>query len=152
MSSGKNSKDSKIARLLTRQAADGARIVSIDAFARAIVKKLERIFVSQASAEKDLVNMEATLRLNHQTDQVEIARLSGSVERLSNSLKLSTEMGHRLEAENDRLRKYLGGELFARRQREMQIPTLNSHIPRPPQNVMDCHCLICVNLRSQSAR
>lgn len=55
----------------------------------------------------------------------EISEQSESIERLSNSLKLATETAARLEAENAKLRKYLGSELFARRQREMQIPTLD---------------------------
>lgn len=124
MSSGKNSKDSKIARLLTRQAEDGACLKSIDGVARAILRKTERLLAQQTASDNGLINVEATLRLNHETDQVEIARLSGSVERLTNSLKLATEMAHRLEAENGRLRKYLGSDLYARRLREMQIPTL----------------------------
>lgn len=53
-----------------------------------------------------------------------IFRQQGTVDRLSNSLKLATETANRLEAESSRLRKYLGGELFKRRQRDMQIPTL----------------------------
>lgn len=52
----------------------------------------------------------------------DISDQSASIERLSNSLKLATETAHRLEAENARLRKYLGSVLFARRKAE--IPTL----------------------------
>lgn len=124
MSSGKNSKDSKIARLLTRQAEDGACLKSIDGVARAILRKTERLLAQQTATDNGLINVEATLRLNHETDQVTIKRLTESVERLSNSFKLAAETADRLEAENDRLREYLGSELFARRRRDFQIPTL----------------------------
>ena len=43
-----------------------------------------------------------------------------------NTVKLLTETAHRLEAENARLRKYLGSVLFERRKRDMQIPTLST--------------------------
>lgn len=119
--SGANNKDSKINRMLTRLATAGLQLTSIDAFTRAILKKLERIFSSQASTDKSLVNIEATLRLNHETDQATITRLTDSVERFSNSFKLATETADRLEVENDRLREYFGSVLFQRRQGEASV-------------------------------
>lgn len=87
-SSGANTKDSKIDRLLLRQRGDRLVILEVLKLAREarIVQKL-------------------------------------TVERLSNSLKLATETANRLEAENARLRKYLGSVLFERRQREAETDT-----------------------------
>lgn len=85
--------------------------------------KINRVLNRQIELNKYLDNIFALLRLNHETDQAAITSLS-------NSLKLSTEVNHRLEAENGRLRKYLGSVLFERRKREMQIPTLQPHVHR----------------------
>lgn len=65
-----------------------------------------------------------------------------AIERLSNSLKLATETAHRLEAENAKLRRYLGSELFKRRQREMQIPTLEPKWGNSGDGCMRCACAI----------
>lgn len=51
-----------------------------------------------------------------------IFRQQKTIESQQFTLAIAAETANRLEAENDKLRKYLGGELFARRQRE--IPTL----------------------------
>jgi regulator of replication initiation timing len=59
-------------------------------------------------------------------EQETIATQQSSIERLTNSLHLSTEMNQRLEAENARLRRYLGSELFKRRQADAAIPTLDT--------------------------
>lgn len=128
--SGKNTKASKIDRVLARQVATDARLDSIDGVAKATLRRIDRMFAQQTAIDSNLINAEATLRLNHETDQAQIKRLTDSVERLTNSLKLATETAHRLEAENDRLRKYLGSVLFARRQLEASIdPPLTHLIP-----------------------
>lgn len=93
--SGSNTKDSKINRVLTRQVA--------------INDELANLF----RLMRDVYTENAMSKFRDE-----------AIERLSNSLKIAVETADRLEAENDKLRKYLGGELFARRQREMQIPTL----------------------------
>jgi hypothetical protein len=90
----------------------------------------------------------------------DMADQSASIERLSNSLKLATETAHRLDAENARLRKYLGSVLFERRRWEMNrpIPTLTGAATRDaaPNFVIspngDCTCSICTKLREQSTR
>jgi len=56
------------------------------------------------------------LQIDH--EQGTIADQQRSIEELTNSLKLATETAHRLEAENARLRKYLGSVLFKRRRLE----------------------------------
>jgi hypothetical protein len=86
--------------------------------------KINRVISRQLVINDELVKVFALLRLNHETDTATIKLLTDTAERLSNSLALATETAHRLEAQNERLRKYLGSALFARRQREMQIPTL----------------------------
>lgn len=45
------------------------------------------------------------------------------------TMALAVETANRLDAENARLRKYLGSVLFERRQRDMQIPTLSPMEP-----------------------
>lgn len=93
--SGQNTKDSKINRILARQLLDSE-------YLNAITKSIAALYAK-----------EATRKL-----------LAEAFERVSNSLDVAIQTSFRLEAENARLREYLGSELFARRQREMQIPTL----------------------------
>lgn len=73
-------------------------------------QKIDRILSRQAETDQQLSNIFALLRLNHETDQA--------------TIKMLTATASSLEAENKRLRKYLGSVLFARRQREAAIPTL----------------------------
>lgn len=85
--------------------------------------KIDRLLLRQRGDRLDILEV---LRLARETRIVQKL----TVERLSNSLKLATETAHRLEAENSRLRKYLGSVLFARRQREASIdPPLTHLIP-----------------------
>jgi hypothetical protein len=95
--------------------------------------KIDRILSRQLGMEKDLENIFALMRLNHQTDQA--------------TIKLLTETARRLEAENARLRKYLGSVLFARRQREMQIPTLSNHFCQECLGMRGVHVDGCSKLR-----
>lgn len=72
--------------------------------------KVDRILARQVAIDGHLTNIFAVMRQSHETDRV--------------TIKLLTETAARLEAENARLRKYLGSVLFERRQRDAQIPTL----------------------------
>lgn len=90
--------------------------------------KINRMLSRQTMIDSELVRAFTLLRLNYEGDTATIKLLTATTERLSNSLTLATETAHRLEAENGRLRKYLGSVLFERRKREMQIPTLVTHV------------------------
>lgn len=72
--------------------------------------KINRVLSRQLTINDELADIFAAVRKMHEVDQTTIQML--------------TSTAHRLEAENARLRKYLGSVLFERRQREMQIPTL----------------------------
>lgn len=79
--------------------------------------KIDRLLARQISMDEDLTNIFSLIRLGHETDQETIRKLTATN-------TLLAEVAHSLEAENSKLRKYLGSELFARRQRDVQIPTL----------------------------
>lgn len=81
-------------------------------------QKIDRILIRQRELDVLLTNIAALMRLNRETDTETIAMLTAVV-------KSQEEQLNRQEGQLDRLRKYLGSELFKRRQREMQIPTLS---------------------------
>lgn len=116
--SGANDKNSKINRLLLRQRGDRLDILEV-------------------------------LRLSREMQDLQRRRIhdqTGALVSIGNSLKLATETAARLEAENARLRKYLGSELFARRQRDAQIPTMQVYAQRlypRPKPICSCAPGIC---------
>jgi hypothetical protein len=79
--------------------------------------KIERILARQVAIDGHLTNIFAVMRQSHETDRA--------------TIRMLTETAHRLEAENARLRKYLGSVLFQRRKVE-SIPTLSEGL---------CDCL-----------
>lgn len=83
--------------------------------------KIDRLLARQISMDEDLTNIFSLIRLGHETDQETIRKLTATN-------TLLAEVAHSLEAENSKLRKYLGSELFARRQRDVQIPTLGEEL------------------------
>lgn len=71
--------------------------------------KIDRILTRQGQANTDIENIYALIRLGHEKD-------TATIEQLTATNALLADVAYRLEAENARLRKYLGSVLFKRRQ------------------------------------
>lgn len=87
-------------------------------------QKIDRIL--QRQIEADRVGGERYYNLEKVFLDI-IDKQQKNIEELTATNTLFATTAHRLDAENARLRKYLGSELFKRRQREMQIPTVHYH-------------------------
>lgn len=86
--------------------------------------KIARIRVTQLEHEAHFENIFALMRLNRETDTATIAAQARTIKMLTETNRIATDFAQSLETDNSKLRKYLGSELFARRQRDVQIPTL----------------------------
>jgi hypothetical protein len=98
--------------------------------------KIARIRVTQLEHEAHFENIFALMRLNRETDTATIAAQAKTIKMLTETNRIATDFAQSLETENSKLRKYLGSELFARRQRDVQIPTLR-------KDLCDCKPGVC---------
>lgn len=99
--------------------------------------KIARIRVTQLEHEAHFENIFALMRLNRETDTATIAAQAKTIKMLTETNRIATDFAQSLETENSKLRKYLGSELFARRQRDVQIPTLGEELCSCPPGL--CH-------------
>jgi hypothetical protein len=92
--------------------------------------KIDRILSRQAEADLQLLNVFTLMRLNHETDTATIAEQAAIIKKLTAAnLELTATntllatVAQSLEAQLNRLRKYVGSILFKRRQ--LMAGTLN---------------------------